>query len=508
MADEPNVLTDFDGHATDGPEDRVACPSACPEEPEELEPAEGPDSFEDYDEEELDELSDEPSPRRKSLVRTVVIAVLVAVVAYGVGQFAYLHGGPILVPSALRSYEDGETASYRELSLRIDEVARNLDSDAYYTIDINEATEDVVSALLAETADEHAQYYDAGSYESYMKRMSGEYSGIGVSLTDVGPFAMVMDVYRGSPADKAGCQPYDVFLKIDGQEGPWTSEAVVKALEREEGSPVDVTFMRPTDDSLVALSDLVARCNAAPDDAELAAELAGFQLEGETVELHMTYEKFTIPNIESRMIGPYGYVRLFTFSQKAAGQVQEALKSLAEQGATGIVLDLRGNGGGMVDQAVDLVSEFVPEGVVVRIEGKNGVNERKVSGKVVCELPLVVLVDERTASASEITAGALKDHGRATVVGVTTYGKGTIQEIRKLSFGGALKYTMAEYTSPNGTRINKVGIAPDLVVELAEGNVVGEQGNDAQLDAALEALAGLVATAAQEAAAAGGGSEG
>ncbi|MDR2587181.1 MAG: hypothetical protein LBC23_02830, partial [Coriobacteriales bacterium] len=163
-----------------------------------------------------------------------------------------------------------------------------------------------------------------------------------------------------------------------------------------------------------------------------------------------------------------GYVYLRRFNTHSASELGTALFVLESQGAQSFVLDLRGNPGGYLSQAIDITSLFVPSGVVVQIEDRGGIVAKKVSGNAITDKPLAVLVNGDSASASELVAAALKDHGRATIVGELTYGKGTVQDIRKLSWGAALKYTIAHYLSPNGTVLDGVGITPDVVVPLAD----------------------------------------
>jgi C-terminal peptidase prc len=199
----------------------------------------------------------------------------------------------------------------------------------------------------------------------------------------------------------------------------------------------------------------------------------------------LVLREVNIPTIVTHLIErdgqAVGYVYLRRFNTHSASELSAALLGLEEQGAQSYILDLRGNPGGYLSQAIDVTSLFVSEGVAVQIEDRQGVVSQEVTGKTVTDRPLAVLVNGGSASASELVAAALADHGRATIVGENTYGKGTVQDIRRLSWGGALKYTIAHYLSPKGTVLDGVGITPDVLVPLTDGS--DGEGADGQGDA-------------------------
>jgi len=184
---------------------------------------------------------------------------------------------------------------------------------------------------------------------------------------------------------------------------------------------------------------------------------------------------------------------LYTFNEKSVGDVADAIAALTKQGAKGFVLDLRDNPGGLLDSSVDMLSLFVKDGIAVRVEGRNpSANaEYRVSGKTATDAPLVVLVNENSASASEIVAGGLQDYARATIVGVTTFGKGSVQQIEELSFGGAIKLTIAHYLTPKGRVIDKKGVVPDVAVPM-EAEQQAERATDVQFERAVEELRKLL----------------
>jgi carboxyl-terminal processing protease len=201
-----------------------------------------------------------------------------------------------------------------------------------------------------------------------------------------------------------------------------------------------------------------------------------------------------VPTLEQELVGKdVGYVRLYTFNEKSVGDVADAIAALTKQGAKGFVLDLRDNPGGLLDSSVDMLSLFVKDGIAVRAEGRNpSANaEYRVSGKTATDAPLVVLVNENSASASEIVAGGLQDYARATIVGVTTFGKGSVQQIEELSFGGAIKLTIAHYLTPKGRVIDKKGVVPDVAVPM-EAEQQAERATDVQFERAVEELRKLL----------------
>jgi carboxyl-terminal processing protease len=361
----------------------------------------------------------------------------------------------------------------------LDEVASFLDADALYRYtqgDLDTATTTAIRALIETSGDRYAQYYTAEEYTAYLRGSEGEYSGIGVVLTTMDGAITVLQVYEDSPAFDAGVRVGDVLLGIDGDRHDWEMAEATEAIRRTSGEEVVIVWRRGTEERTTSL----------------------------------TLRDVNVPTIVSHIIEQggqsIGYMYLRRFNAHSASELREVIADLDGRGAQSYILDLRGNPGGYLSQAIDITSLFVPEGVVVQIEDRGGVAVRRVTGRTATSKPLTVLVDGNSASASELVTAALADHGRATVVGEVTYGKGTVQDIRQLSWGGALKYTIAHYMSPNGTALDGVGVTPDIVVKpasgledirlsdhLTSGDYRYEKGVDPQLDAAIAALLGAQA---------------
>jgi carboxyl-terminal processing protease len=425
--------------------------------------------------------------RGAAIVFRVLLIVIVFVIGNLAAYFGIVNIGRLVGlggPTTVGAPSPNDEVSAVQLASRLDEVAALLDADSLYRYtqgDLDAATTEAIRSLIETSNDPYAYYYEPEEYAEYLRGSEGEYSGIGVVLAMLDDRVTVLQVYEGSPASDAGVVPGDVLVAIDGDRHDWELQEATDTIRRLGVEGVTVIWQRGDDERQ---TDLVMR-------------------------------EVNIPTVVSHLIErdgqPIGYAYLRRFSARSASELSEAIKSLEDRGAQACVLDLRGNPGGYLSQAIDITSLFVDEGAVVRIEDRRGVTVERVTGGAITSKPLVVLVNGGSASASELVTAALRDHDRALIVGEPTYGKGTVQDVRVLSWGGAIKYTIAHYMSPNGTVLDGVGITPDLLVELPEeSGSVGlsnhitsdgyryEQGVDPQLDAALQAL--LNALAGKEAA--------
>lgn len=305
--------------------------------------------------------------------------------------------------------------------------------------DGEEIEEYIYKGYMAGLDDPYAAYYTKEEYEQLMEEDSGEYVGIGVTVrqdTDTG-YVIVEQVNKNGPAYNAGVQVDDLIMAVDGEDTSdlGLQETVSRIKEDEE--PVVLTILRDkeTMDITVDKSQIVL----------------------ETVTWEMKENKI-------------GYIAVSQFVENTSEQFNEALTSLTEEGMTGLIIDLRDNGGGLLTACLDMVSRFVPdEKLIVYTEDKDGNRtEYNSDSKDVIDLPIVLLVNENSASASEIMTGCLKDYGIATVVGETTYGKGIVQNIMPLPDGSAVKMTVSKYYTPNGNNIHEIGISPDITVEMSE----------------------------------------
>lgn len=338
--------------------------------------------------------------------------------------------------------------------------------DNYYQDVSDEALEEGLlhGAVLA-LGDPYSAYMNQEEKQAYSESLEGAYDGIGVLATlDKQMRPVIAQVYRNTPAQRAGLQKGDVFLAIDGEAIDLTASAdltqVTGKIRGKTGTEVKITVER----------------------------------NGQTLDFTMKREQVHINYVTSRMLnGTVGYLKIDEFSGSALSEYQDAVAELKSAGMQKLVLDLRDNPGGFVDYAVEIADELLPSGTIISVKDKNGKSKEYTSDAAAEQFPLAVLVNGNTASASEILTVALKEHGRATIIGEKTYGKGIIQSHFNLSWGGYLKLTTASYYSPDGNPIHEVGVQPDVEISLPE-EVVKDPGrltdeNDTQLQKALEMLA-------------------
>ncbi len=316
-----------------------------------------------------------------------------------------------------------------------------------------------IRGMLEALNDPHTGYMDPFEYQQANAPLEGEYEGIGAWVDTSGEFLTIISPMPNSPAEKAGLKAGDRIIAVDGE---------------------DMTGVDPS---------LVLRRVLGPAGTSVTLTI---QREGEPTpfDVNIVRQRITIPSVEGKMLDQnIAYVRLFTFGEKTASDLRSTLARLLEQKPVGVILDLRNNGGGYLNAAIDVSSEFIKQGVImyeVYGDGRKITYEAKGRG-IATTIPLVVLVNEGTASASEITAGAIQDHQRGKLVGTKTFGKGSVQSWTPLvNNQGAVRITIARWLTPKERQINGVGLTPDLEVPLTEDDL--KAGKDPQLEAAIQIL--------------------
>ena len=322
----------------------------------------------------------------------------------------------------------------------------------------------IYKGYIAGLDDPYAAYYNEEEYAQLMEEDSGEYVGIGVTVRqdpDTG-YVLVEQVNKGGPAYNAGVQADDIIMAVDGEDTAELGLQDTVALIKKNEKPVVLTILRGS------------------ESMELTVDKSQIVMETVTWEMKENHT---------------GYIAVSQFINNTSEQFNEALTSLTEEGMTSLIIDLRDNGGGLLTACLDMVSRFVPdEKLIVYTEDKKGNRTEYNSDSVdVIDLPVVLLVNENSASASEIMTGCLKDYGIATIVGETTYGKGIVQNIMPLPDGSAVKMTVSKYYTPNGSNIHEVGITPDVTVEMSDEEWAAAQDDpakDTQLHEAYQILAG------------------
>lgn len=355
--------------------------------------------------------------------------------------------------------------AHESVSARVADVENILSDYSMDEVDLTSATYSMLDDLLKSTGDPYATYYNPDLYNSYIKETTDRsYAGIGVVFADYNGRAYVSDVFEGSEAEAKGVQQGDFLLSIDSEDvSSWSMTEVVNALAKDEGANVSIAWMRP-----VSL------------DAQT----------GEQFTTTLTCKVYEEANLSTDLIGTVGVVKVRQITSNAAELVNQAVASLRDQGAIAIVLDLRDNAGGYLTQAVDIASLFVSSGVLVQIQTNDGPPTSKVASgeSPYQDVPLVVAVNRYTSAAAEVLAAALQDNQRADVVGETSVGKGSVQVVRELDFGGAVRYTAAFYLTPQGEPIDNVGVVPQVGVANGEA----EDAPDAQLSTAVDMARALV----------------
>ena len=361
----------------------------------------------------------------------ILIALLsAAVVALGAFSFGYSVAG-----GRDRITIDG-TGEGDNLA-RIQDVIDTIKAQSVDPPSDEELTRGAIKGLaksVKESGDDYALFYSPKDYRSFQEVTTGQFSGIGVWLKDRGGRLEIVSVIPSTPADDSGLARGDVIESINGRSvGSLSSDEAVTHIKGKVGTRVTLGIER-------------------------GSERLSFAITRRTIEL---------PNLLSNMTPEgLGYVRLFGFNRGAGEQLRNEVAELTDSGAEGIILDLRDNGGGLFSEGIGVASVFIEDGEIVTYKERS---EPEVSyeaeGDAFEDVPLVVLVNEGTASASEIVTGALQDTNRAVVVGTTTYGKGSVQEVLPLSDASALKLTIGAYFTPSHQLINGHGIEPDIEVD-------------------------------------------
>jgi carboxyl-terminal processing protease len=321
-----------------------------------------------------------------------------------------------------------------------------------------------ISGMLDALGDQHTSYVDPDQYMQANMSMDGEYEGIGAWVDTGTEYLTIISPMPNSPAEEAGLIPGDQVIWIDGEDMTGLDGSlVIRKVLGPAGSKVVLTIRR--------------------------------EGEMELFDVTIIREKITVPSVESRMLEDnIGYVQIITFGADTRAELRDNLKSLLDQDPDGLIVDLRYNGGGFLQTAVAVASEFIAKGVILYEDYgyDEGLTEHKaLRGGLATEIPLVLLVNEGSASAAEIVAGAIQDNQRGPLVGATTFGKGSVQNWIELSDNqGAVRVTIARWLTPAERQIHEIGLTPKYLVEFTEEDYQDEL--DPQLDKAIEVLLQII----------------
>ena len=402
-----------------------------------------------------------PAPagrRRKRRFGAGFAAGALSVLLIGIcawGAIGILRGG-----FPFGTYASGQV-SENDVSAKLDLLNSLIDQYYLYEGEVDEdaLAEGIYSGYTAALGDPYTEYYDREETAALMESTSGEFSGIGATMTQNtdGPGAVITAVYEGSPAAEAGLQAGDVISKVDGNDvSGMDLDSIVSLIKGEKGTEVKITVLRY----------------------------------GQEIETAAVRDIIQMQTVDSVMLDDQvGYISVSEFDDVTYDQFKSALDSLEAQGMAGLVIDLRNNPGGNLDTVTDMLKLLLPEGPIVSITDKNGDTEEiTCDGSNEFTKPLAVLVNQYSASASEVFCGAVQDYGIGSIVGVTTFGKGVVQQLMDLGDGTCLKVTIAEYYTPSGRSINGIGVEPNVEVEYVYDAENPEADN--QLETAAETVRG------------------
>ena len=389
-------------------------------------------------------------------VMIIIITAFITFLATSAGIYAYVQKGDgklLLLNTSETQDIETELSKYRSII------------DKYYLGEVNDEDllEGAIRGYIDGLGDPYTEYISKEEMQEYMEDTLGNYVGIGIYMIkdEKTNRVKVLSPIKNSPAETAGIQPGDLIIAVNGKE--YTGDEMTQMsndIKGEEGTEVILTILR----------------------------------NNESLEIKVKREKIKVNPVESKVLeNNIGYIAFTSFDETTAEDFKSKFEELQKQNIKSLIIDLRNNGGGLVDQAVDIAGYVLDKDSVVLYEvDKNG-NEvvEKTTTAPIIDMPIIILTNENTASASEILAGALKDFGKAKTVGIKTYGKGVIQEILSVKDGSGIKITTSEYQTPNRNKINKIGIEPDEKVELPNDvtsvlNVPEDK--DTQLQKAIEML--------------------
>lgn len=360
---------------------------------------------------------------------------------------------------------DGNTGIGTEAEQKLNLIDQTLKDFYFDDIDDSKVLDNIYKAYVNAYGDKYTVYYTADEYAKIQESSNGAYYGIGVVVrkNDDGTI-LVVEPYDGAPGKEAGMRKNDVIVTVNGESvADQDLNSVVAKIKGDEGTTVNIGIRRDGSDDIT--------------------------------ELTVTRRKVEIKTVAYEMLDDsVGLITISEFDKVTAQQFKEAYAQLETLGMKGLVIDIRSNPGGLLNVVVDMLDEILPDGLIVYTEDKYG-NRQEYNGSNpdVIDVPLAVLVNGESASASEIFAGAVQDYGAGTIIGTQTFGKGIVQTIRRMSDGSAIKYTMAKYFTPKGQDIHGHGVTPDIVEELSdEFNNLTEYdaSKDNQLRKAIEVIKG------------------
>ena len=388
--------------------------------------------------------------KKYNILKIIITIIVTAIITYF-----------LTITITLKSYLNSSNMTY--LSTKINLIKQKLKSESIYDLDEDKMIEKALKGYVGGIEDKYTQYLTKEEMNELMEDTSGSYVGIGVYMADntSDNTILIIGVIEGSVAEKTGLQAGDIIKKVDGIEYKGEQlDTVSNKIKGDEGTSVTITILRNNEEK----------------------------------EFNIVRSNVKLKTVSSKMIeNNKAYIKISSFNDGTANEFKEAYENLKGNNPTGLIIDLRNNGGGLVTESLDIAETMVEKGKTLLITSNKNNKEdiRKSKENPTINIPVVVLINQNTASASEILAGILKDNCNYKIIGTKSYGKGVIQTVYSFSDGSGLKVTTEEYFTPNHNIINKVGITPDIEVKLDSeweniSNIPYE--NDLQLQEAVKQL--------------------
>ena len=404
---------------------------------------------------------------KKRVVTLMIVLILVTnIITFGITNMVTIkYKDRVIIPT--KEY-DQLTSSYRKYSKAIG-LESYVKDNFLKEVDEEKLQEGELKGMFQALEDPYSVYMTEDEFKDFMEHTKGIYGGIGVIVSPGDDnLITVVSPIEGTPGEKAGLKTGDKIIKVNGQE--FTADNMDKAVKLMKGEPktkVNLTVLRKGKDG-----------------------------KNDYIDMDIVREEIRLITVKSDVVEDnIGYMKITSFDDLTYEDFKKNLDSLMKKNISGLIIDLRNNPGGLLDVCVDIADEFLGEGVIVYTETRNGERTYEKSNKSHIDIPLVVLVNEGSASASEIFAGAIKDRNRGVLVGTKTFGKGIVQRIKQLSDGSGFKLTVSEYFTPNGTNIHGIGIEPDIVVDLPEDvKEIGVENlsQDVQLQTAIKKMKEMI----------------
>ena len=387
--------------------------------------------------------------------------ILALLIVAGVGYTGYTIGGNMGGVSTEDNRDSEHIADMQGLKAL-------LKQNYLYDFTDDQIYEGSLKGMFANLGDPYTSYYSPDEFSKLMETLNGRYQGIGVSVqASKEGYIKAISVFDDSPAKEAGIMPGDYITKVNGTAfGADQLEEAVAEIKGEPGTSVNLTILRVEENSTNSKE---------------------FDVEVDRADVNIDTIDDDIIEIDGKKIG---YIHIMAFDDVTWNDFSESFNRLKSQDIDGLILDVRNNPGGALDVVINIADNFLDEGTIVTTKEKDGSETVEKSNGDFDDIPLTIIQNENSASASEILAGALKDRGRAKVVGTQSFGKGVVQKIFNLQNGAGAKITISEYFTPNGTQINKVGVKPDIEVEAEEDFDISKKdlANDKQFIYALNEL--------------------